>query len=92
MGKEQERTSKDISFTSPGTDYHLVTKYVITHDYLPEIPDSKACPRSRTHSRLVMQSYGWPIKFAKNLSEFLGAMRDAIIGTLTVYFPNGFSC
>lgn len=90
IGKEQERVPKDVPLTSPGTDSHLVTKYVISHDYLPEIPNSKARPRPRTHSRLVMKSYGWPIKFAKNLSEFVGAMRDAIVGRSTVFLPIHF--
>lgn len=84
MNKEQHRVNNDVPLTSPGTEYNLVTKYVISHDYLPEIPDSGACPRSRAHSRLVMKTYGWPIKFAKNLPEFVGAMRDAIIGTSTI--------
>jgi len=67
---------------SPGNDSYLVTQYVV--DYLPAILDENTRPRGRTHSRLVMKTYGWPIKFAKSLPELVGAMKDAILGTFSL--------
>ena len=72
----------DYALNSPGNDSYLVTQYVV--DYLPAILDENARPRGRTHSRLVMKIYGWPIKFAKSLPELVGAMKDAILGTLSL--------
>lgn len=70
---------RDYPLTSPGNDTHLITQYVV--DYLPEIPDGRTHARSRTHSRLVMKTYGWPIKYAKSLLELVGSMKDVIQGT-----------
>ena len=72
----------DFALNSPRNDSYLVTQYVV--DYLPAILDEHARPRGRTHSRLVMKTYGWPIKFAKSLPELVGAMKDAILGTLSL--------
>ena len=76
-----QHSEQEHALHSPGNDSYLVTQYVV--DYLPAILDDKARPRSRTHSRLVMKTYGWPIKFAKSLPELVGAMKDAILGTLS---------
>jgi len=37
-------------------------------------------PRPRVFSRLVMETYGWPIKFFKDIPELLSVVRDAIQG------------
>ena len=73
-----QHSERDHALHSPGNDTYLVTQYIV--DYLPAILDDKARPRGRTHSRLVMKTYGWPIKFAKSLPELVGAMKDAILG------------
>ena len=75
-----QNLEQDYALNSPGNDSYPVTHYVV--DYLPTILDENARPRGRTHSRLVMKTYGWPIKFAKSLLELVGAMRDAILGLL----------
>jgi len=77
-----QHSEREHALHSPGNDSYLVTQYVV--DYLPAILDDKARPRSRTHSRLVMKTYGWPIKFAKSLPELVGAMRDAILGMFLI--------
>lgn len=65
---------------SPHQGYETVPIYV-QPDYLPALKDfANARPRGRTHSRLVMKTFGWPIRFAKSLPELVGAMRDAILG------------
>lgn len=69
--------------SSPDIERHGVTRYTNAMDFLPvlDVKDvENAIPRGRTHSRLVMETYGWPIKYAKSLIEFVVAMRDAIIG------------
>jgi hypothetical protein len=75
-----QKTNKDCPLISFGNDTHVITQYVFNH--LPEIPDEQARLRSGTYSRLVMKTYGWPIKYAKSLPELVGAMKDAIIGTI----------
>jgi hypothetical protein len=75
-----QNLEQDYTLNSPGNDSYPVTHYIV--DYLPTILDENARPRGRTHSRLVMKMYGWPIKFAKSLLELFGAMRDAILGLL----------
>lgn len=72
----------DYPLNSPGNDTYVVTQYVV--DYLPELPAETARLRSRTHSRLVMKTYGWPIKYAKSLPELVGAMKDAILGIFSL--------
>jgi hypothetical protein len=74
----------DITTSTPDKDRRLISRY-IDIDYLPVLEESDARPRSRTHSRLVMETYGWPIKFAKSLVELVGAMRDAIIGAIFTF-------
>ena len=34
----------------------------------------------RVLSRMLMETYGWPVKFFKDIPELLGTLRDAIIG------------
>lgn len=38
-------------------------------------------PTCRTQCRIVMNVYGWPVKYFKDLPEFARTIRDAIIGT-----------
>ncbi|KAI0924833.1 hypothetical protein AcW2_010357 [Taiwanofungus camphoratus] len=70
---------------SPGEEWHSVT-YYIDQDYVPResLPEGiqlkDVQPRGKTHSRLVMKTYGRPIKFAKSLLEMVGAFKDAIVG------------
>lgn len=39
-------------------------------------------PNARVLTRLLMETYGWPIKYFSSISELLRVMRDAIQGTL----------
>jgi hypothetical protein len=75
-----QNLEQDYVLNSSGNDSYPVTHYVV--DYLPTIPDKNAHPRGRTHSRLVMKMYGWPIKFAQSLLKLVDAMRDTILGLL----------
>ncbi|KAH9932175.1 uncharacterized protein B0H18DRAFT_1137044 [Fomitopsis serialis] len=61
------------------------TDYGCLVDYLPPIDAPERSPRGRTHSRLVMETYGWPIKMALTPLETVQAMRDALAGHWTAY-------
>jgi serine/threonine protein kinase len=48
--------------------------------------------RSRTHSRLLLRSFGWPIKHFLDLSELLHVLHDAVLKvSLTPSMPTTFS-
>lgn len=54
-------------------------------EYLPTLSLDKQkelSPLDRTHSQLIMETYGWPISTAKSLDELVGSMRDAILGSV----------
>ena len=70
--------------TSPDRDRGNTTRYLSPRDYLPPCDTSEVSPRGKTHSRLVMESYGWSIRYAKSLLELVRAFRDAIQGKLLV--------
>lgn len=73
-----------LQLHSPGHDSAVMTLYVGDPDYLPPIGDLQdKRPLNRIHSRLVMKTYGWSIKYAKSLSELVGAMKGAIIGIIS---------
>lgn len=41
-------------------------------------------PYNRIHSRLVMSTFGWSIRYFKSLPEVMGVMRDAIAGKIVL--------
>ena len=43
-------------------------------------------PNARVFTRLLMETYGWPIKYFSSLFELLSIMRDAIEGSLNHVF------
>ncbi|KAH9939168.1 hypothetical protein B0H21DRAFT_825261 [Amylocystis lapponica] len=43
-------------------------------------------PNPRVLSRMLMETYGWPIKFFKDIPELLRVIRDAITGHRTLYY------
>lgn len=74
--------------SSPNQDYCYVPSYSYNEDFLPPLKEfAMHLPKGRDHSRTVMKTYGWPIKFAKSLLELVGAMLDALIGEFTVLPP-----
>lgn len=42
--------------------------------------DNTEPPVSRAHVRILMRTWGWPLKFFKDLPEFLTVVRDSIKG------------
>jgi hypothetical protein len=46
-------------------------------------------PNARVLTRLLMETYGWPIKFFLSLSELLRVVRDAIQGITDFPFRTG---
>ena len=69
-----------IPETPPDRDRGNTTQYQAERDYLPQHDVPEISPRGKTHSRLVMESYGWSIRYAKTLLELVGSTRDAIEG------------
>ena len=70
-----------IPETSPQGDRGNMTQYLTERDYLPMHDVPEISSRGKTHSRLVMESFGWSIRYAKTLSELVGSTRDALEGT-----------
>ncbi|KAI0924873.1 hypothetical protein AcV7_010460 [Taiwanofungus camphoratus] len=75
----------EVPRSSPDEERYGVTQYTMFLDYLPEelppgVTLEDVLPRGRTHSRLVMKTYGWPVKYAKSVLETVEVFRDAIIG------------
>ncbi|TFY59109.1 hypothetical protein EVJ58_g5990 [Rhodofomes roseus] len=61
------------------------TDYGVLIDYLPFVDVPERPPGGKTHSRLIMESYGWPIKYALSLLELVQAMHDALAGYWAAY-------
>ncbi|KAH9835356.1 uncharacterized protein C8Q71DRAFT_811995 [Rhodofomes roseus] len=74
-----------IPLSTPDRTRDNTTDYGILIDYLPRIEVPERSPRGRTHSRLIMGSYGWPIKYALSLLEMVQAMHDALAGHWAAY-------
>lgn len=74
--------------SSPNQDYRYGPNDSYDEDFLPPLEGfANHLPKDRDHSRTVMKTFGWPIKFAKSLLELAGAMLDALIGEFTVLLP-----
>ncbi|KAH8084354.1 hypothetical protein BXZ70DRAFT_900451 [Cristinia sonorae] len=52
-------------------------------------PESEKPIASRILIRTVMEAYGWPIKYFKDLEEFVRVTRDTVRGHRNLYFKNG---
>lgn len=79
-----EKARSAIPDTSPD-QRHGVTYYV--DEYLPPA-DKRGCPpQQRVHSRLVMRTYGWPVKYATSPVKLLIALRAAIKGICLTLRP-----
>jgi len=77
-----------IFVRGPNRDRELLALFTRRLDCLPLIAGPVKTPRGRTHSRLVMESYGGSIKYAVTLLELVGAMHDALAGH-RIAFENG---
>jgi hypothetical protein len=69
-----DTASNGVPVSSPDIERHGVTQYTNAMDFLPvlDVKDvDKAIPRGRTHLRLVVETYGWPIKYAKSPIELV---------------------
>ena len=69
-----------LSTTSPDRCHEHAINHPSPRDYLPVYDVADFSPRGKTHSRIVLESYGWPIQYAKSLLELVGAARDALQG------------
>ena len=71
LGKKRTRAETEEPFI-----YVKATQGGIIHFGAPEMKKSDG----RSFSRMLMKTYGWPVKFFKDIPELLGTLRDAIIG------------
>lgn len=60
-------------------DFVSYRRRITYRDENPETPGLPLTPRIQT--RTLMTTYGWPIKFFKDLKELVQCLRDAIQGT-----------
>ncbi|KAH9835348.1 uncharacterized protein C8Q71DRAFT_765355 [Rhodofomes roseus] len=74
-----------ISASSPDRDRINTTRYLYALDYLPSFDLPETSPRGRTHSRIVIETYGWSIKYAASLVELVHAVNDVLHGYKTAY-------
>lgn len=77
---DDDANTAALPTTSPDRDRGNTTRYLSPRDYLPPCDIDEVSPRGKTHSRLVMESYGWSIRYAKSLLELVRAVRDALQG------------
>ena len=71
-GLKRPRDEKTEAFLHMKTTEPDTKDFVAGNDAEP--------PRARVFSRLVMETYGWPIKYFKDIPELLRVIRDVIQG------------
>ena len=66
--------------STPEKSWGSTTDYTIFADILPFKDVQARTPRSKRHSRLVLETYGWPLKMALSPLEIVQAMQDVVMG------------
>ena len=69
-----------IPTSTPEKSWGSTTDYSMFIDILPAMDVAPRTPRGKTYSRLVLESYGWPLKMALTPLEVVQAMKDALAG------------
>ena len=69
-----------IPASTPQKSWGSTTDYSFLIDIFPAMDVEPRTPRGKTHSRLVLESYGWPLKMALTPLEVVQAMKDALAG------------
>ncbi|CCM06612.1 uncharacterized protein FIBRA_08891 [Fibroporia radiculosa] len=71
---------------SPDGERSGTTRYLPDQDFLPPLALEQGLPPLRkVHSRLVVRTYGWPIKYALSPAELLCVVADAVRGHKNSY-------
>ncbi|EPS97392.1 hypothetical protein FOMPIDRAFT_1025016, partial [Fomitopsis schrenkii] len=82
---QQKMKAEAIPTSTPGKSWGSTTDYSMLIDYLPFMEVEERTPRGKVHSRLVLESYGWPLKMALTPLELVQAMKDAVAGHWAAY-------
>jgi serine/threonine protein kinase len=79
-----QSTGKRLRDEDTDTKLHMITTSSQIRRFVA--PIASRPPHARVLTRLLMETYGWPLKRFSSLSELLHVMRDAIQGTFN-HFP-----
>lgn len=85
------RNPNTKQFELYGYDAYLLAadqKHLWSQDLYELEGEDHRSPYNRIHSRLIMSTFGWSVRYFKSLPEVLGVMRDAIAGKI----PCGVLC
>ena len=77
---QRKLRAQTIPTSTPEKSWGSTTDYAIFADILPVKNVEARTPRSKTHSRLVLETYGWPLKMALSPLEIVQAMQDVVMG------------
>lgn len=61
-------------------DREHIAQWLKTHDYLPMLDQPEDAPQGKVHMRLVMETYGWSVKYAVSPLELVRVMKDVVEG------------
>ncbi|EPS96876.1 hypothetical protein FOMPIDRAFT_1025203 [Fomitopsis schrenkii] len=77
---QRELRAQMIPTSTPDKSWGSTPDYTIFADILPFMNVTARTPRGKTHSRLVLETYGWPLKMALSPLEIVQAMQDVVAG------------
>lgn len=80
INEVQRKLRAQLLPSTPEKSWGSTTDYAIFADILPVKNVEARTPRSKTHSRLVLETYGWPLKMALSPLEIVQAMQDVVMG------------
>jgi len=61
--------------------------YVVWNDVLyPAATESELIPRGRTHTRLVIKDFGWPLRRFTSLLELVRVLKNVVDGKVDLMF------
>lgn len=68
-------------------DCEHMTQWLKSNDYLPMLDEPDGAPQGKVHTRLVMETYGWSVRYSASPLELVRVMKDAVEGApITTHF------
>ena len=61
-------------------DREHMAQWLKMNDYLPMLDCPEGSPQGKVHIRLVMETYGWSVKYAVSPLELVRVMKDVVEG------------
>ena len=83
---QRKLRAQPIPTSTPEKSWGSTPDYTIFMDILPAMDVEERTPRGKTHSRLVLETYGWPLKMALSPLEIVQAMQDVVAGMYGCHF------